>query len=452
MTNFKTSLKQVVIAGGALFVAIAAPIEASRYMGYDVDVISVASAAEDGHAGQANAKGTKGGTGSKQGGAQGGPQAGSSGKGSKSLEKSVLVPSVDEDSDRPEWAGVKGGKAGAGTKPPGAGTKKGDLFGDLYVLIRDPDTGVALTETIGGVVYPLVQAYDPATGLPVPGVSIPRDPATGDLILTTYTTKEVEFGRLAVARSPTKVLDHSLTEALTKLIAATAISTDNIELILDAAGRLTIVTDGVAKAIDSPLENLALYKAIAALTGTNTTISDGTVSWTLPTTILVPTKDAITGAVVLTSIPLNVDLLKASLLAAASDKTGTVTLDVVMNTLSTLKTTDDLTAVSYDRLATYGTVYTTVLVTTDGGTTWVKTTVSVYDAVFGVNSTNVVVTDATGAVAFTQAADDALQVLEFIHEYAVPVLPTSTVTTAPTVTTTPAPVVTDTKVKEEKVK
>ena len=33
MTNLKTSLKQVVIAGGALFVAIAAPIEASRFIG-----------------------------------------------------------------------------------------------------------------------------------------------------------------------------------------------------------------------------------------------------------------------------------------------------------------------------------------------------------------------------------------------------------------------------------
>jgi hypothetical protein len=417
MTNLRTSLKQVVIAGGALFVAIAAPIEASRFLGYNTDVISVASAAEDGHAGQANAKGTKGGTGSKQGGAQGGPQAGSSGKGSKSLEKSVLSPSVAEDSDRPVWAGVKGGKAGAGGKPGSAGSKKGDLYGDLFVLIRDPVTGVALTETIGTTVYPLVQAYS-STGVLLPGTSVPRD-AEGNLLLTgtlpdgtayIYTTKEIEFGRLSVGRSPTKVLDHSLVEAVTKLVAADASSTDTMYITLDASGRLVIVTDGVAKAIDSPLENLALFKAIANLPdgvrtiSVTTTSKDGglpvTLTWTIPTDV-------------------NIDLLKASLLAAAADKTGTITLDTVMYMLPIIGVTDNLSTVSYDRATTYSGVTTTVLVTKDGGVTWVPEVVSVYDAVF--KSTNVTVPD--GATDFAQAADDALQVIEFIHEYAVPVLP-----------------------------
>ena len=36
MTSSKFSLKQLLVAGGALFVAIAAPIEAGRFMGYDV--------------------------------------------------------------------------------------------------------------------------------------------------------------------------------------------------------------------------------------------------------------------------------------------------------------------------------------------------------------------------------------------------------------------------------
>ena len=44
MTHLKTNLKQIIIAGGALFVAIAAPIEASRLMGYDTSVISAAVA------------------------------------------------------------------------------------------------------------------------------------------------------------------------------------------------------------------------------------------------------------------------------------------------------------------------------------------------------------------------------------------------------------------------
>lgn len=414
MTNFKSTLKQVVITGGALFVAIAAPIEASRYMGYDIDVISVASAAESGHSGQAGAKGAGGKTGSKQGGASGGSQGSGSGKAGKSLEKSVLTPSVDEDSDRPVWAGVKGGKAGAGGKPGTAGSKKGDLYGDLFVLVRDPVTGAALLDASG---LPLVQAYD-VNGVLLPGISVPRD-AEGNLVLTgtlpngtpyTYTTKEVEFGRLSVGRAPTKVLDHSLVEAVTKLVAADASATDTMYITQDAAGRLVIVTDGVAKAIDSPLENLALFKAIANLPdgvrtiSITTTSKDGglpvTLTWTIPTTI-------------------NVDLLKASLLASAADKTGTLTLDTVMYMLPIIGVTDNLSSVSYDRKTTYESVMTTVLVTSDGGVTWTAKEVSVYDAVF--NKTNVEVP--AGATDFAQAADDALQVIEFIHEYAVPVLP-----------------------------
>ena len=35
--------------------------------------------------------------------------------------------------------GGSGGKGGGGGKPEGAGSKKGDLFGDQYVLLRDVD-------------------------------------------------------------------------------------------------------------------------------------------------------------------------------------------------------------------------------------------------------------------------------------------------------------------------
>ena len=67
MTHLKTNLKQIIIAGGALFVAIAAPIEASRFMGYDASVIS-AAVAQESHAGKASTKGSKAGTGSQSGG------------------------------------------------------------------------------------------------------------------------------------------------------------------------------------------------------------------------------------------------------------------------------------------------------------------------------------------------------------------------------------------------
>lgn len=430
MKSLRTNLKQIILAGGALFIATGAPIDTTQVMGFDLNMISVAAAAEDGHAGQANAKGTKGGAGSKSGGmtsqGSGVGMQGGSGKGSKSLESSVLK-GPGEDSDRPPTAGVKGGKStSGGGKPVGGGTKKGDLFGDMFVLIRNLTTGVALTEVINGVTYPLVQAYD-VNGVLLPGVSIPRD-AEGNLVLTNpttgvvYTTKEVEFGRLSVGRSPTKVLDHSLVEAVNKLIAADASSTDNIAIVLDASGRLaiatTVIVDGVTtttvKAIDSPLENLALYKAIANLTGTDRTI-----------TVAVPaSKDGTTAATTLTwTVPttINIDLLKASLLAAAGDKTGTITLDTVMYINPIVGVTDDLSTFTYDRYTTYKDLKVTVLMKTGvdpvtGLDVLTATVVNVYDVVF--KTTND--TTSTGAADFATAVNDALQVLEYVHDNAYP--------------------------------
>ena len=186
-------------------------------------------------------------------------------------------------------------------------------------------------------------------------------------------SSEVEFGRLSVARSPTRVLDQSLAEALNKLIAADASSTDSIAVVLDAAGRLAIATttDPVTglpvttvKAIDSPLENLALYKAIANLTGTDRTI-----------TVAVPaSKDGTTPATTLTwTVPttINIDLLKATVLAAAADKTGTISLDTVMYINPIVGVTDDLSTFTYDRYTTYKDLTVTVLIKTGAVLYWV---------------------------------------------------------------------------------
>ena len=59
---------------------------------------------------------------------------------------------------------------------------------------------------------------------------------------------EVEFGRAAVARSPDKVTEKALTDALTKLTA------DGVVLSTDTAGRISYTVDGVTSTIDSPLE------------------------------------------------------------------------------------------------------------------------------------------------------------------------------------------------------
>jgi len=208
-------------------------------------------------------------------------------------------PAAEEDSDRPEWAGVKGGKAGGGGKPFGAGTKKGDLFGDMYILLRDPN-GVPLTDANGEEL--VVAFYYDTTGVLVPVtdadgqlVAIPRN-EEGDLLTsvtvgeTTYDVVpgEVELGRLSVGRSPSKVLNHSLDEALAKLTAEGAV------IAIDSTGRLAV--DGTT--IDSPLENLALYETYMT-TGTipGVTLPDG--------------------------------FSPAALLAAAGDKTGTISVDTL---------------------------------------------------------------------------------------------------------------------------
>ncbi len=209
-----------------------------------------------------------------------------------------------------------------------------------------------------------------------------------------------------------------MAEALKKLVAADASPTDNIAVVLDTAGRLAIATTTIdpvtglpvttVKAIDSPLENLALYKAIANLTGTDRTIS-----------VAVPaSKDGTTPASTITwTVPasINIDLLKATVLAAAADKTGTISLDTVMYNNAIVGATDDLSTFSYDRKATYKDLVVTVLIKQADGVTFIATPVNVYEVVF--SNTND--TTATGAADFATAANDALQVLEYVHDNAV---------------------------------
>ncbi len=377
-TTFK--IKQVVTATTfAVAVMFGAPV-ATHYINVSsLDVISQAHAEDDG--GGSKQKGKPAGKGS--GGSKGG-----AGHESDSSNKDVIFKGKGADnrdplSDRPAWAGVKGGKAGAGGQPPTSGSSKGGIYGDLYVLIRDPLTGAALTETINGTVYPLVQAFD-ASGNPIANTSIPRDPATGDLLAklpdgTAVYTSEVEFSRLSVARAPDKVLTHSLEEALSKL------NTTGAVLSLDTAGRLVITISGVSSTIDSPLENLALY--VAAINGT------------LPASVT-----SITG------------FSSASLLAAAADKYKVVTLDTVMYLNSILKISPDLSTFTYSRTDTYAGDTVKILVETPAGSgTYITKTVSVLGTVEWTVPTGSV--PLTGAAAYAQAVDDAVQVIEFVHDF-----------------------------------
>ncbi len=330
-----------------------------------------------------------------------GGQSGGSGNGPtfSDIILDMAGASVDEDSDRPDWAGEPGGKDGAGGgQPDTSGTTKGDLFGDLFVIARDAN-GVPIL-TAEGWVQPL-----DADGNPI---ALDEDGHPLDESLT----QDVELGRLNVSRAPVSVLDNRAHEVIDLMLNATDLTTD-------AAGRLVFTLDGVTKTIDSPLENLAIYTAI---------ITTGTI----------PGVDDLPG----TEFDFLVDgqmtdedlAASAVFLAAATDKTGVFTSDEIaylnaflgVNTQtvgSVIYSDIDYSDFTYSREDTYQDVTAEVLVLQEDGS-WVPTVVNVYDAVFESEEAN-----AAGSLdAYTVAADDARSIVNYIHEYEVPAVDLDSVT------------------------
>lgn len=427
MTHPSHNLKKLIAVGGAVFTMLAVPMVASHVTGLDNGFVSSAQAAESegGHSGT----GGKAQQGKPEGaGGGGGAKAGGGAMGKKIFRAPV---STEEDSDRPEWAGEKGGKAGGGGRPLGAGTKKGDLFGDMVIILRD-ENGEPITTTVldEKVVQPLAFVINPETGLlvqlfdangdpvPIPYILV-DDPATPDdeagtlattvtIGSTTYEVQpaEVDLGRLSVGRAPTKVLDKSLTDALNTLSSGT--------IGVDATGRLTVTVGEETSTIDSPLANLALYDAIMS----------GVITLGVPyqvdsdTTVTLPTT-----------------LSTAALFAAASDKTSAINVDTIVYMNSILGVNNlaadpdvyyDFSSVDYDRADTWSGVMVEVLVEhtdSEGKVYYVPEKVDVYEAVFLGNDwtdpTETGDTDAGGADDFATKADDYLQVIEFVHDYAV---------------------------------
>jgi len=375
---------------GLLLLGTAAAMLAVAPIAFDAFGNSSAYAQSSG-SGNSGAGGSGGSNGGEQGGSSGGQQ-GAISDGDDDMSDIIKdVAGNDSDSDRPDWSGEPGGKDDAGGgQPPTSGTTKGDDYGDLFVILRD-DNGVPLL-TPEGWVQPLDANGD----------LIPLDDEGH--VLDASLPIEVEIGRLNVGRAPTSVLDRRADEVITLFNDATAVSTD-------AAGRLVLTVDGIDKTIDSPLENLAIYVALLT-TGTIPGVSD------LPGTDFDFLIDgALTDADLAASV---------AFLAAATDKTGEFTADEIayidtflgINTVSvgTVTYSDiDYSSFDYDRSSTYDGITTDVLVQQPDGT-WLETTVNVYDEVFGS-----VDYSASGTLdAYTQAADDARAVVEYIHEYQIP--------------------------------
>lgn len=358
-----------------------------------------------------------------------------------------VITSGDEDSDRPAWAGSQGkdGKPGRGNDDSGSG--HGDLYGDLYIIVRDSNgEPQEFVWTWDGDQYvPQLAASGKGCLQPI-AINAPEDypeefkfegiegslkliPLNADceiqqviegydeLLFDEY-TQEVEFGRLSISRAPGDVLDSAYNEALSTI-------NNGYRLGTDPAGRIVVFeneADEVGKTIDSPLENLALYKELMV---------NGHLS-SLASTVELGELDHLRGEGIedVSFSDLNT---AAALLAGAADKFGAIGLDLVVNLNTFLginSTTGYFNFITYryDRDLSYSNSDVMLILPVceelEGGaiiTGLVPRRVTLLGAVPKTFHTGQVAwEDARG---FVQAADDALRIIYYIHNWSVPELP-----------------------------
>ncbi|OQW70068.1 MAG: hypothetical protein BVN35_18415 [Proteobacteria bacterium ST_bin11] len=174
--------------------------------------------------------------------------------------------------------GGSGGGSGSGSGSGGSGgggEGTGEIFGDLYKLLRDARGVPRLTAELcqqpiaaPGVALPASPSFPGCTPASASAsCTIPVDPATCAVVVgyETY-LQAVDFARMSVARSPDSVMDKQLADVLVNLSTAQCLT-------LDPAGRLVYSNpdsadadgDGdtaelLSSAVDSPLQNLAIYR------------------------------------------------------------------------------------------------------------------------------------------------------------------------------------------------
>jgi hypothetical protein len=340
----------------------------------------------------------------------------------------TAVSEDDSDSDRPPWAG---GNTDANTHSKGntdTGVPKGMDYGDLYKLYREPINGVPILTEIGGNYY--VQ--------PVDEFGNPLELNEEGELVDPEAADEVEFGRLNIVRAPQGVLDAGFNEALRALA-------DADEVILDFCGRLTAISRDpdtgaaiIIKTIDSPRENLAIFQYLMKYLFEDTSGGNE--------------------LAFLKGFGINDPLMVASACyAAGSDKTDIIDIDelVYMNGfidgfgLNPVENTGELDAkgedklyfnfgdiyeygnesFSYDRESTFSDRYIQFAV-------WDGQFYGENGPIFSIYEYMIGGTDITGQLnaggfkftygdgdltdgpvgEFTKASDDALQVLELVHE------------------------------------
>ena len=335
------------------------------------------------------------------------------------------------------------GNGGSGGSGNGGGMENPD-YGDLVVIDRDK-YGVPVVDDVYGCLQPL----------DIDGNPIPLDEDC-EVLGDESAVVEVEFGRLNMARAPEKVRQQALDEVIQAI-------KDCLKVTLDPAGRLALkfkitnpegVEEVVWKTIDSARENLALYSQlmkfghlqteceIASDHGDETkyrpcldTVVDypkfkSTVKFLLPANGKV-TEDVLTAAEYLS----NQDLTLASFfLAGAADKSGTITVDLIQyintildipNNTNALSNTDpnlDLAFVNFSNF-----VYkrsnkfkgTISVIQSVGEGLWKEMEVPIdLWLTYQDESDKDRWRNIKG---FVQAANDSLQTILFLHNYAIPV-------------------------------
>jgi len=367
------NLKKTVIATATALTLVAGPAFMSGAL---TDHPMAAGMFTQAYAAEGGAKGSQGAGGAGQHGGQAGsqpPGVGGPG-GQKGIGRVLEDEDGGDDSDRPAWAGQPGGEGRpGGGGNPSPGTTKGDDYGDLIVLARDPVTGLPIVDENGQYLVCL----DVACTSTVPTVD-------GE-VPAGVTPIEVDFGRAAVARSPDRVTEKALDDALAKLTA------DGVVISTDTAGRITYTVDGVTTSIDSPLENLALYVDLMQGLASDSTSQ---------------TEAALGDLATLSTA--------AALLAGVADKTGDISIDYVFyqNLITDVVTNPDTyydyNGFTYDRTFDKATYYVSI----DGADPVLKT----IDLDAYLESVNgALPPDGDYAALFAAAADDALEVIEFTH-------------------------------------
>lgn len=337
---------------------------------------------------------------------------------------------------RPPDAGNGGGGGGVTPSTPD--------YGDLIILHRDPNGVPYLTTDLchQPIAFPsetclaaCIVPGDPAVASGVVDV----DPATCAVVIGCEAcTQEVDFGRINEARSSDAVFEAQLEDATTKLATADCVT-------LDPAGRLvasTVTDDAVPEVlsatIDSPLQNLAIYKQM----------------------LLVGYLGADSAQIPLPGTPLDT---AARGLGAASDKAGKVGVDLVAYINQIMGLTDqgvitvlgtpicqnnkeevggvvrlvnkcylDYSAYGYDRAANFGALpdpayipaalpmdgWFEYLAVQDATPTFEIVQGPILDAVPELLADQALLMSNIGG--FAQAADDSRAVIEFMHTWPVP--------------------------------